>query len=422
MGDNGSNDVAVGEKMTNREAAIKVIRQLRRSGFEALLAGGCVRDMLLGRRAKDFDIATGAHPKEVMKIFRRTVKVGVKFGVVIVLLGKKQVEVATFRTETGYVDGRHPGKVEFSDAREDALRRDFTINGMFYDPIRREVIDYVGGRGDLEKKLIRTIGVARERFGEDYLRMLRAVRFSAQLGFAIESKTKSAIGKGAKNISKMSGERIAMELEGILAGANRSAGASLLIRSGLAGVIFPGFAGKGAAQAVKVLAELPKRIDFALGLAGFFAGFETGFAIEKCRVLKPSRNLTKQMKFLLANRSVLLDDEMSLADLRVLLAEPCFEDLYALEKAIQRIAGGGKALTPLLRIRRRINSLGDIELRPKPLLDGYYLIRLGAVPGPMVGQLGREMYIAQLQGGIESVPEAREWVKEWLDKHKEMER
>jgi len=408
--------------MTNREAAIKVIRRLRRSGFEALLAGGCVRDMLLGRRANDFDVATSAQPKEVMKLFRRTVKVGVKFGVVIVLLGDKHVEVATFRTETGYVDGRHPGKVEFTDAFEDARRRDFTINGMFYDPIKREVIDYVGGRGDLERKLIRTIGVAEERFGEDYLRMLRAVRFSSQLGFAIERKTKSAIRKDAENISRISGERIAMELEGILAGANRSAGTSLLIESGLAKVIFPGFAGKGAALAVKVLGQLPQRIDFALGLAGFFAGFETGFALEKCRALKLSRNRTKQMKFLLRKRSVLLNDGMDLASLKVLLAEPCFEDLYALEKAVQKTAGSQKALTALTRLRRRINALGDVEFRPKPFLDGYYLIRLGATPGPMVGQLAREMYIAQLQGSIESVAQARAWVQRWLDERKEMDR
>jgi len=132
--------------MTNRQAAIKVVRVLRENDFEALLAGGCVRDMLLRRRAKDYDVATDARPEDVARLFRRTLEVGVKFGVVIVLIRGMHVEVATFRTESGYVDGRHPGKVEFSDAREDALRRDFTINGMFYDPIKGEVIDYVGGR------------------------------------------------------------------------------------------------------------------------------------------------------------------------------------------------------------------------------------------------------------------------------------
>ena len=130
--------------MSNRQAAIKIVRRLRGEGFEALFAGGCVRDMLLGRRAKDYDVATNAVPVQAMKMFRRTLKVGAKFGVVIVLDGKEQVEVATFRSESGYADGRHPGHVEFSTAQEDAKRRDFTINGMFFDPVKRKIIDYVG--------------------------------------------------------------------------------------------------------------------------------------------------------------------------------------------------------------------------------------------------------------------------------------
>ncbi|MHC4338152.1 MAG: CCA tRNA nucleotidyltransferase, partial [Planctomycetota bacterium] len=224
--------------MTSRQAAIRIVKRLRSNGFQALLAGGCVRDMLLGRPAKDYDVATNAHPKDVMKLFRRTLKVGAKFGVVIVLLENRRVEVATFRTETGYVDGRHPGKVEFAGAAEDASRRDFTINGMFYDPLERKVIDYVNGQADLKKKVVRTIGVPRERFGEDYLRMLRAVRFATQLGFAIEPRTWSAIYRNAKDITGISGERIRMELEGILISPNRSAGVSLLINSGLAEAIF----------------------------------------------------------------------------------------------------------------------------------------------------------------------------------------
>jgi len=152
--------------MTNRQAAIKIIKRLHSNGFEALLAGGCVRDMLLGRAASDFDVATSARPEDVIKLFRRTLKVGAKFGVVIVLLEGKQVEVATFRTEAGYADGRHPARVKFTGAAEDAGRRDFTINGMFYDPIKEKVIDYAGGKADLKKKLVRTIGKPKERFGE----------------------------------------------------------------------------------------------------------------------------------------------------------------------------------------------------------------------------------------------------------------
>ena len=137
--------------MTNREAAIKVVRKLRGEGYQALLAGGCVRDMLLNRPAKDYDVATGAHPEDIIRLFRRTIRIGAKFGVVVVLMGSQQVEVATFRSEAGYADGRRPDQVEFCDAREDASRRDFTINGMFYDPIGREVIDYVDGQRDLDR-------------------------------------------------------------------------------------------------------------------------------------------------------------------------------------------------------------------------------------------------------------------------------
>ncbi|MFC1793885.1 CCA tRNA nucleotidyltransferase [Planctomycetota bacterium] len=194
--------------MTNRQAAIKVIKRLQRSGFQALLAGGCVRDMLLGRRAKDYDVATNAQPKDVIELFNRTLKVGAKFGVVIVLIEGQQVEVATFRTETGYTDGRHPGSVEFTTAAEDASRRDFTINGMFYDPLKKEVIDYVDGQADLKSRIIRTIGKPAERFGEDYLRMLRAVRFSTQLSFEIESSTWSAVCRNAKKIAGISGDGI----------------------------------------------------------------------------------------------------------------------------------------------------------------------------------------------------------------------
>jgi poly(A) polymerase len=269
--------------MTNRQAAIKVIKRLNRNGFQALLAGGCVRDMLLGRAVSDYDVATNAEPEDVINIFRRTLKVGAKFGVVIVLAEGKQVEVATFRTETGYADGRHPATIKFVTAAEDAGRRDFTINGMFYDPLEKEVIDYVNGRADLKKKLLRTIGKPRQRFGEDYLRMLRAARFSTQLGFAIEPRTFSAICSNAKNITKISGERIAMELEAILVNPNRCAGVSLLLESGLAEAVFPGLSCEQTKSAISVLGELRKTVDFALALACLFVGCSTEFGLGNVR-------------------------------------------------------------------------------------------------------------------------------------------
>ena len=406
--------------MTNKEAAVKIVRRLRSSGFEALLAGGCVRDTLLKRAASDYDVATSAHPEDVIKIFKRTRKVGAKFGVVIVLVEDKQIEVATFRTETGYSDGRHPSTVKFAGAAEDASRRDFTINGMFYDPMKKKVIDYVSGRADLEKELIRTIGEPAERFGEDYLRMLRAVRFSTQLGFAIEPKTFSAICSNSKHIVKISGERIAMELEAILVSPNRSTGVSLLMKSGLAEAIFPEFCSERAESAVKVLNQLRKKTDFPLALACFFAGCPTEFAMEKCRVLKLSRSQTKHLKFLLTNRGKLVDENMSLAQLRLIVGEPYFRDLYELQRAIQKAER--RSVAGLVNLRRRIKALGDIELRPKPLLNGHELIRLGAVRGPELGQLAEEMYIAQLEGELHERGQAEEWVKDWLQKHKVIEK
>ena len=409
--------------MTNKQAAIKIIKHLQQSGFQALLAGGCVRDMLLGRRAKDYDVATNAQPKDVIELFKRTLKVGAKFGVVIVLVEEQQVEVATFRTETGYTDGRHPGSVEFTTAAEDAGRRDFTINGMFYDPLKKEVIDYVDGQADLKSRIVRTIGKPAERFGEDYLRMLRAVRFSTQLGFEIESATWSAVCGNAKKIAKISGERVAMELEGILIHPHRAAGASLLVDSGLSKVIFPGFASEQAKPAISVLGQLRRKVDFALAMACFFAGCQTEFAVRSCRILKLSRNRNKHIKFLLANRGKLLDEQMSLADLKKILAEPYFWDLYELQRAIQKSKGDGRrCISALITLRRRIKALGDVELQPKPLLDGHDLIRMGAVPGPALGQLAEEIYIAQLEGTLHTAEQAGQWAKKWLQKHKAIER
>lgn len=402
--------------MTNKETAIKIIRRLRSNGFEALLAGGCVRDMLLRRTANDYDVATNAHPGDVTKIFKRTLKVGAKFGVVIVLIEDKKVEVATFRTETGYADGRHPAAVKFAGAAEDASRRDFTINGMFYDPLKKEVIDYVNGQADLKKELIRTIGEPAERFGEDYLRMLRAVRFSTQLGFVIEPRTFSAICSSAKNIFKISGERIAMELEAILVSPRGSTGVSLLVKSGLAEAIFPGLSAEDTKVGIKVLAQLRKKVNFALALTAFFAGCSTEFAIEKCEVLKLSRSQTKHIKFLLEARGKLLDENMSLAKLKLIVSEPYFWDLYELQRAIQRAER--KSIAALVNLRKRIKALGDVELRPKPLLNGYALIRLGAAQGSGLGQLAEEMYIAQLEGKLQTKEQAEQWVQNWLKKHK----
>jgi len=251
---------------------------------------------------------------------------------------------------------------------------------------------------------------------------LRAVRFSTQLGFVIEPLTWSAICSNAKNITKISGERIAMELEGILIDPNRAAGVSLLVESGLAEVIFPGFAGEQNKFAISVLTQLRKKIDFPLALACLFAGCSTEFALEKCRILKLSRSQNKHIKFLLTNRGKLLDDRMSLGRLKMILAEPYFWDLYELQRAIQKATGDGRKASPLIKLRKRIKALGDMELRPKPLLDGHDLMRAGAVPGPGLGQLAEEMYIAQLEGKLQTASQAQQWVQQWLQKHRIIEK
>jgi len=412
--------------MSNKQAAIEIIRQLQQHGFQALLAGGCVRDMLLGRPAKDYDVATDALPADVIRLFRRTLKVGAKFGVVIVLTQGEQVEVATFRSEAGYEDGRHPTEVRFTSAAEDASRRDFTINGMFYDPLEEQVLDYVSGQADLGRRIIRTIGDPQERFSEDYLRILRAIRFSTQLGFAVEPGTYDAVRRNAASIARISGERIAIELEGILVPPNREAGVAMLIETGLAQVVFPGFAGEGADRAVAVLKHLRKKVDFPLALAAFFAGFPTDFAGERCEILKLSRKQNKHMEFLLAHRGRLLDSDptrsgaagMSLAQLKMLLAGPYFWDLYELERAIQKDAGAKKGLAFLSRLRRRIRDLGDIDVKPKPLLNGHDLMHLGALPGPALGQLAEELYVAQLEGDVQTRDQAEQWAEAWLQRHR----
>ena len=402
--------------MSNRDAAYKVIRRLRKEDCQALFAGGCVRDRLLGRPAKDYDVATDAVPEKVTGLFRKTLKIGAQFGVIMVLMDGQQVEVATFRTEGGYQDGRHPGHVQFASAKEDASRRDFTVNGMFYDPIEKTILDFVDGRRDLERRILRTIGAPDERFGEDYLRMLRAVRFAVKLDFEIEPATWQSIQKHANNISGISAERIMSELEQILAHPNRIQGAALLADSGLAKAIFRGYQGDGAAFGADVLEHLPEAVDFPLAMACFWAGFDTKTALAQCEKLKLSNSQIKHVKFLLQQRGVLLDAALPLSSLKLLMHEPYFWDLITMQKAIQKAKGESAHAVRL--IKRRALEIDEKDVRPEPLLDGHELMALGATPGPMVGQLAQELYVHQLEEKLHSGEQAQIWCKDWLAKHK----
>ncbi|MEX0586183.1 MAG: CCA tRNA nucleotidyltransferase, partial [Pirellulales bacterium] len=210
---------------SQRDFALEIVRRLRDAGHEALWAGGCVRDQLLGLAPKDYDVATNATPDQIREVFgrRRTLPIGAAFGVITVLGPRSagQIEVATFRTDATYSDGRHPDSVTFTNAEHDAQRRDFTINGLFFDPVANEVVDYIGGQQDLETRILRAIGDPRLRLREDKLRMLRAVRFAASFGFQIEPATLQAIQEMAPEVTTVSAERIGMEIRRMLTDSHR---------------------------------------------------------------------------------------------------------------------------------------------------------------------------------------------------------
>jgi hypothetical protein len=226
-----------------RSFAVWIVQKLRAAGHEALWAGGCVRDELLGKVPNDYDVATNATPDEVRACFgqRQTLAIGASFGVVAVLGRREegQIEVATFRRDAAYSDGRHPDAVSFSTAREDALRRDFTMNGLFFDPLKNEVLDYVGGRADLAARVVRAIGNPFERFAEDKLRLLRAVRFASTFDFQLDAVTAAAVRQEAASITIVSAERIAAELRKILVPASRARGVALLHELGLLAAVLP---------------------------------------------------------------------------------------------------------------------------------------------------------------------------------------
>jgi len=225
--------------MTQREIAIEILKRLQQAGHEAYFVGGCVRDELREVNPQDYDIATGAHPDEVEALFPKTVGVGKSFGVILVLQYGRQFEVATFRTEDGYQDGRRPTKVQFSDAKTDASRRDFTVNGLFLDPLTDTVHDWIGGQSDLNRKVIRTIGNPVKRFAEDHLRLLRAIRFAAQLDYHIEPDTFAALRAQASLIGDISGERVRDELCKLFSPPHAACGLDLLLESGLLTYVLP---------------------------------------------------------------------------------------------------------------------------------------------------------------------------------------
>ena len=369
--------------------AIDIVRKLRSVGHVALFAGGCVRDSLLGRDAKDYDVATTARPDEVRTLFghRKTMAVGASFGVIMVI-GSKQtghVEVATFRTEGPYLDGRRPERVEFCTPEEDAKRRDFTINGMFFDPIEQRVLDFVGGEADLSARLVRAIGDPHERVCEDKLRMLRAVRFTATLGFSLDPTTANAIREMSSELIVVSSERIAQELKKMLVDVNRRRAIELADEVNLIRIILPELDSIRRTdewtEGLKTLERLEQPC-FELALAVLLMSISDVTVTERiCRRLKLSNDETERTIWIVAHQRDLDDArQLSLANLKRTLSHPYRDDLLAFQRA-RRIATSS-SLEPVEFCDEFLTQTPPQVLNPLPLITGDDLIALGLKPGP----------------------------------------
>lgn len=407
------NSSTTNEEQARRGFAVDVVHRLRDAGHQALWAGGCVRDALLGKTPKDYDIATSALPDEVREVFgkRRTLPIGAAFGVITVLGPKPagQIEVATFRTDADYTDGRRPDGVTFSDPEHDAGRRDFTINGLFFDPLEDKVIDYVGGQQDLAAGLIRAIGVPADRFGEDKLRMLRAVRFACALGFEIESGTADAIKQLASEITVVSAERIGAELSRMLLDANRERAVRELLRLNLLKPVLPEMAAldeSGFEVRCGVLSRLNSP-SLPLALAALLPREATNPAGSRiARRLKFTSDEAKTTDWLLDHFALINSAHTApWPAVQRVLVHPSAGEMLALCEAEH--AGP----TDATRFCREKLALAADELNPPPLLDGAALIAAGYRPGPEFGRLLELVRDKQLLGELNSAEEALDFLK-----------
>jgi tRNA nucleotidyltransferase/poly(A) polymerase len=425
---------------TSKEIAERIIAGLRARGFRAYLVGGCVRDLLLGTVPKDFDVATDATPEQVLSLYPDAQQVGAHFGVVLVNLQGASIEVATFRSDHAYLDGRRPLGVTFeSDPRQDAIRRDFTINAMFLDPESNAVLDYVGGMADLDARLIRAIGDPELRFREDHLRMLRAVRFAARLNFQIESGTFAAIRAMRREIRTVSAERIRDELVRILTEGGAKRGFELLDTSGLLMEILPEIAAmKGVEQppefhpegdvwthTLMMLEGLPKGASATLALGvllhdvgkpatfrvaeriRFDGHVEAGVALARTILsrLRFSNDDITHVEDLVANHMRFKDvRKMKDSTLKRFLRLDRFDEHLALHRLDCESSHGMLDNFDFVRARRE--ALGDEEISPERLLTGKDLIDAGLTPGPEFGQLLNAVEDAQLEGRVSTKTEA----------------
>ena len=426
-------------------AARSIVERLRAKGFEALYAGGCVRDRLLGVEPHDYDVATSARPEQVEALFPRTVPVGAQFGVILVLEGGAELQVATFRGDGAYHDGRHPESVHYTDAEGDARRRDFTINGLFYDPIAEEVLDYVGGRLDLENRLIRAIGNPSERFAEDKLRLLRAIRFATTLGFSIDPGTWSALLQWAPEIHAVSAERIRDEFCKILLSPNRLHGFDLLDQSGLLRIILPEMETlKGCDQPPDfhpegdvfvhtrlMLSLLPENVSLPLVLSVLFHdlgkpptrivdetgrirfnGHEGVSAEMSLRIMQrlrfPNEVIDAVIPAVRLHMSFKDVPNMRVSTLKRMMARPTFEDELELHR-IDCLGSHGMLDNHTMLIAKR-EEFSHQPLIPPPLINGNDLISLGWKPGKQFSQILQSVQNRQLEGTLTSREEALAWL------------
>jgi poly(A) polymerase len=432
------------------KSALAIAKTLQKNGYTAYFAGGCVRDHLRGQKPQDFDIATTATPEEVEKLFRRTIPVGKQFGVMIVIEDEIPFEVATFRCEGGYQDGRHPTHVSFTQPEEDAKRRDFTVNGMFYDPFARKVIDFVEGMKDLPLKVIRAIGDPAARFEEDKLRLLRAIRFASTLGFEIEKKTWEALRKKVSKIREVSPERIREELVKIFTRSGAARGYVLLSESGLMKEILPEVeAMRGVEQPEKfhpegdvyehtrlLLEHLHPPVSTILAFSALFhdIGKPKTSAIRKGRLtfyehseagVKIAAAIMRRLRFAneeidgvsecVANHMKFMDvQKMRPGKLKQFISRPYFEEEMELHRVDCTASHG--MLDNLTFLREKLKEYEHEELKPKPLVTGHDLIALGMKPGRAMKPILDEALVLQLEGRFKNREDALEWLKNAIHK------
>jgi poly(A) polymerase len=423
----------------------EIIARLKRHGHQGYLAGGCVRDLLLGCEPKDYDVATDARPEQVVGLFPGARLVGAHFGVVIVHTGSAEVEVATFRSDHSYLDGRRPTAVEFeTDPRQDVLRRDFTINGLLLDPDSGDVLDFVGGREDLRAGIVRAIGEPAVRFGEDHLRMLRAIRFAARLGFEIEPATFAAIQALHQKIAAISAERVRDELVRILTEGGARRGFELLDASGLLGVLLPEVAAmKGVEQPPEFHPEGDVWVHTMMMLEGLRQPSETlalavllhdvgkpptfrmadrirfdghaeagaRMAVDILTRLRASGGTIRQVEALVANhlrfKDVLRMRESTLKRFMRLDRFPEHLELHRLDCTMSHRLLGNYEF-----VKRRFEEAPAEVLKPKPLVTGDDLIAAGYAPGPSFGPMLRAVEDAQLEGAVQTKEDGLALVRE----------